>query len=85
MFHRLINENSKAMIESAERLSEFALRTFNEFPGTDREDAHIKAILVTHMASRLLQLTYSGKSTIESISNEADRLLSAVSGKNGDA
>ena len=85
MFHRLLSKESVALVQTAERLSEYVIRTLGEFVVNADQDTHAKSILVTYLASRLLQSSYKGSSSMEEISNEAERLVNAIGGKIGDA
>ena len=84
MFHRLLGDDSRGVLQTAERMSEYILRTLGEFQ-EDKHASHRHAILVTHLSCRLLQLSYAGPDMTTEISAEVDRLLAAVAGNEGEA
>lgn len=84
MFHRLLDDSSVSMVMMAERLSEYVLRSVSELHA-DKEHAHAEAILLSYLACRILQGTYTGKISMEKLAIEADRLMAAVGGIEGDA
>ena len=84
MFHRLLSDDSKQVIQTAERLSEFTLRSIREFQ-SDMNASHRRAILITYLSSRLLQLSYNGPDMTKEIWMEAERLIAAIADSIGDA
>jgi division protein CdvB (Snf7/Vps24/ESCRT-III family) len=85
MFHRLIGKNSIDLMNTSDRLSEYILRMFADYPGDDQDAAHKKAIMVAYLTCHSLQSTYAGKESLHSIMDEISVLLNAFASNIGDA
>lgn len=73
------------MIQSADRLAEYALKLFEEIPGGDRDIGHKKAMMVVYMAGHMLLSMYKGDESLLDIMDEVHLLLESYTQTNGDA
>jgi len=79
----LLGEENTQLIQGADRLARFALELLTDY--SEYEDPHKKAIMLIYITGQLLQATYAGPETIESILLETAQIVAAFAQPGGNA